>query len=78
MKREIFFYIINWTDAAYSYREDFPGFPTENTVLGCIVEENSSFVKIATNFKIKSDNIYTVDGLLIPKTMIKSMRKLNF
>ncbi|MCX6788841.1 MAG: hypothetical protein WCO21_02395 [bacterium] len=72
---------IYWRDAAYSYEKELPAeFPMPQATFGLIIVADDEYTNIATNvgYNLKTNEIYPVDGLVIPKKAEIKFKKIGY
>lgn len=73
---------IEWYDAAFTDDEAVVDetFPPTQLTCGFVIEENDEHVHIATNvyYNMEKKVVQPIDGFLIPKSAIVSVRKIGF
>ncbi|OYV63508.1 MAG: hypothetical protein B7X03_01680 [Parcubacteria group bacterium 21-58-10] len=72
--------MITWQDAAFSFEKSIPSsVPEPRTIFGVIIREASDHIFIATNLyrDMKTNDLIPVDGMLIPRGVIREVRHLS-
>ncbi|GIW66740.1 MAG: hypothetical protein KatS3mg095_0638 [Candidatus Parcubacteria bacterium] len=69
-------YLIEWQDAAFSFRKKIPkSLPSHQVTIGYLLNKNQKFIKIAFNFRKNKQKLSPLDGFIIPrKTIIKIIK----
>jgi hypothetical protein len=77
MKQNFNLSIIEWLDAAFSFRKKLPlKNPSWQITTGIITKITSQFIKLVFNFKL-DEKLKEIDGFLVPRKVVFKITQIN-